>query len=117
MMHIDDKLFASNTITDELVEKVHELVLKQGTVKVLFEVIGRTCHYNLAMELKEKLPRLDFEIDYNYICVVSLKGWTPYVDDTFRVSELKVMAEKLGIRLPSNARKWKIIELVKKDKK
>ena len=106
---IGDNLYVSNTVTQEVVDKVKALVEERGYLNVLFDVTGRTRHHQLSQELSDKLPQLDFNIGYNYVCSVNKMGWRRNVDSGYTVAELREIADELGIQYPKSIRKFNLI--------
>lgn len=62
-----------NSYEPETIEKLVEIVEREGECKASFGVTGRTMHEILAHQLAKELPQYDFEIGYNYHCLVSKK--------------------------------------------
>lgn len=52
------------------IERLIEVVEREGECKASWGVTGRTMHGILAEALKRELPQYDFEIGYNYQCIV-----------------------------------------------
>lgn len=63
-------IFANNYVSNELIEEVIEELKNNNSVNVCFNVIGRTKHLQLSMELKEKLKEYEFIITNNYGCKI-----------------------------------------------
>lgn len=109
---IGGNIYASNTVTDELVEKVLERVNSSGCTRVFFDVTGRTCHSNLSRELSIKLPDLVVEITHNYGCKICKRGWMESVDGSYTVDALRDIASELGIKGTSKMSKYYLMVLV-----
>lgn len=62
-----------NSEKDGKIDELIATVEKYGKAQARYGVTGRTCHELLAHELSEKLPQYDFEIGYNYHCLVTKK--------------------------------------------
>ena len=66
-------IYTENYISDSLVEEVKEALKQYDQVEVSFDVTGRTLHQLLSVQLSEKMPEYDFEIGYNYLCIIKNK--------------------------------------------
>ena len=66
-------IYTDNYVSDKLIEEVKEALKEYDTVEVSFDVTGRTMHQMLSIQLSEKMPEYNFEIDYNYICLIKNK--------------------------------------------
>lgn len=59
-------IYTGNTVTDELVKLTKEKCEEVPEVHVSFDVIGRTCHLQLACQLEAKLGK-DYDVDIDYM--------------------------------------------------
>lgn len=66
-------IYTDNYVSDQLIEEVKEALKEYDTVEVSFDVTGRTMHQMLSNQLANRMPEYEFEIDYNYICIVKNK--------------------------------------------
>lgn len=113
MKRFNDCLYVGNTVTDELVKEVLSIVNDEGTIKICFDVTGRTRHTQLAEELKSKLPQFDYVIGYEmYLCKVSKKGWVDKVNEYYTIPLLKSYAKEHCISLGGATRKFEIINAI-----
>ena len=62
-------IYAENNVSDELINKVKELMETEELIKVSFDVMGETLHNILSYQLKEKLPEFKFGIS-RYNCTI-----------------------------------------------
>ena len=62
-----------NSDEDGKIDELIATVEKYGKAQASYGVTGRTCHELLAHELSKRLPQYDFEIGYNYYCLVTKK--------------------------------------------
>jgi len=66
-------IYTDNYVSDQLIEEVKEALKEYDTVEVSFDVTGRTMHQILSNQLADRMPEYEFEIGYNYICIVKNK--------------------------------------------
>ena len=66
-------IYTDNGVSNDLIEEVKEALKEFDIVEVSFDVTGRTMHQLLSRQLADKMPEYDFEIDYNYVCLVKNK--------------------------------------------
>ena len=62
-----------NSNEEGTVEKLIEIVEREGACKASWGVTGRTMHSILASQLAQQLQQYDFEIGYNYECIARKK--------------------------------------------
>lgn len=63
--------FGLNSIPEEKVQELVEIVEREGGAQASWSCTGRTLHQMLANRLASMLPQYSFDIDYNYRCNVS----------------------------------------------
>ena len=64
-------IYTDNRVDDELIQEVLDALKDYKIVEVAFDVVGRTKHKLLSLELSDKLPNYHFEIDDNYLCRIT----------------------------------------------
>lgn len=62
-----------NSNEEGKVEELIAIVEREGACQASWGVTGRTMHGILAQQLQSELPQYDFDIGYNYHCLVSKK--------------------------------------------
>ncbi len=63
-----------NSDEDGKIDELIKTVEKYGKAQASYGVTGRTMHEILAHRLSKKLPQYDFDIGYNYHCLVTKKA-------------------------------------------
>ena len=63
--------FGLNSITDEKVQELVNIVEREGGANASWGCDGRTRHQMLARQLEKMLPQYRFDIGYNYKCFVA----------------------------------------------
>ena len=62
----ENKVYATNQVTDELVNQVESLLERYDDVEVNFDVMGRTLHHSLSHQLYARLNQYLYGADISY---------------------------------------------------